>query len=57
MNIQKLLPQQRALYENHLKRLNWNDRMMRFESSVSDEYIESYVRTIPQDDAIFAILD
>lgn len=57
MNIQQLLPQQRILFENHLKRLDWDDRLMRFESSVGDEYIAKYVARIPQTDAIFAAID
>lgn len=57
MTIRMLLPVERTLFADHLKRLEWNDRLMRFESSVSDEYIDRYVAGISPQDTIIGLFD
>jgi GNAT superfamily N-acetyltransferase len=58
MTIRMLLPVERVQFEEHLRRLDYNDRMMRFESSVSDDYLARYVAGIDLSrDAIFGYFD
>lgn len=58
MTIRLLLPAERAQYGEHLKRLDFNDRMMRFETSTTDEGIDRYVAGIDMTrDAIFGLFD
>lgn len=58
MTIRILLPMERWKFEEHLKRLDYNDRMMRFESSTTDEAITKYVSGIDlSQDAIFGFFD
>lgn len=57
MSIRTLLPMERSKFAEHLKRLDWNDRLARFESSVSDEYIDKYVAGIGPRDVILGYFD
>lgn len=57
MSIRILLPSERSQFAEHLKRLDWDDRLMRFESSVTDEYIDKYVAGIGPRDTIIGFFD
>ncbi|WP_155801493.1 GNAT family N-acetyltransferase [Magnetospirillum molischianum] len=53
MLIRRLPPHERSSYADHLKRLCSDDRHLRFaRAGVSDEWLDSYVATIPEDGLI-----
>jgi GNAT superfamily N-acetyltransferase len=53
-----ILPRERhGAYAAHLKRLDQNDRRMRFWVPVGDAAIEAHVARIPEEAAVFAIMD
>jgi GNAT superfamily N-acetyltransferase len=53
-----LLSSERAKFEEHLKRLDYHDRMMRFECSTTDHGIAEYVAGIDLSrDVIFGLFD
>lgn len=58
LSYRKILRSEREDYANHLKRLGNEDRVLRFETHISDEAIDKYVNGIRfSSDAVFGAFD